>query len=213
MPSTSSESELWEALPGEPAKAFAAFKAYRDTVAKDRSVRKVCAAYYGETSVSKVNQWLRWSSQFQWVNRAKAWDAEQDRIGLETQRQAVKTMKDRHARQAMALQQKAIERLKDMKPEELGPKELLTYMIEAMKLERLARGEPETVTQENTRSVQTVVTVEKPESVDVDRVASIVRILAEAGAYQAGADGIDSAEADEVRNPPTNGKTNGFSAT
>ena len=40
------------------------------------------------------------------------------------------------------LQNKAVERLRLLRPEELGPREILSYLIEAAKLERLARGEP-----------------------------------------------------------------------
>jgi hypothetical protein len=40
------------------------------------------------------------------------------------------------------LQNKAVERLRQLLPEELGPQDTLRYLIEAAKLERLARGEP-----------------------------------------------------------------------
>ena len=40
------------------------------------------------------------------------------------------------------LQNKAVERLRLLRPEELGPREILSYLVEAAKLERLARGEP-----------------------------------------------------------------------
>jgi hypothetical protein len=48
-------------------------------------------------------------------------------------------------REARALQGKALERLRALAPEELGPAELLRYIVEAAKLERLALGEPDTV--------------------------------------------------------------------
>ncbi len=40
------------------------------------------------------------------------------------------------------LQNKAIERLRQLRPEELKARDTLTYLVEAAKLERLARGEP-----------------------------------------------------------------------
>jgi len=54
-------------------------------------------------------------------------------------------MRERHAREALALQQKALERLKRMDPEELSPGDVLRYFVEAAKLERISRGEPETI--------------------------------------------------------------------
>jgi hypothetical protein len=51
---------------------------------------------------------------------------------------------ERHVREARALQAKALERLRALRPEELGPADLLRYLVEAAKLERLALGEPDT---------------------------------------------------------------------
>ncbi len=51
-------------------------------------------------------------------------------------------MARRHVKQAKALQFKAIERLANMDPSELGPQDVLRYLVEATKLERLALGEP-----------------------------------------------------------------------
>jgi hypothetical protein len=54
-------------------------------------------------------------------------------------------MAERQAKEARALQAKALERLKALKAEELGPADVLRYFVEAAKLERLALGEPDTV--------------------------------------------------------------------
>ena len=40
------------------------------------------------------------------------------------------------------LQNKAVERLRQLRPEELKPRDTLSFLVEAAKLERLARGEP-----------------------------------------------------------------------
>ena len=42
----------------------------------------------------------------------------------------------------MALQQKALERLKTLNPDELNTRDVLNYLLVAMKVERLSRGEP-----------------------------------------------------------------------
>jgi hypothetical protein len=54
-------------------------------------------------------------------------------------------MAERHVREARGLQAKALERLRALRPEELSPADVLRYFVEAVKLERLALGEPEAV--------------------------------------------------------------------
>jgi hypothetical protein len=54
-------------------------------------------------------------------------------------------MAERHATMAMGLQRKALERLQKMPADELAASDVLRYLVEAAKLERLARGEPEEV--------------------------------------------------------------------
>ena len=54
-------------------------------------------------------------------------------------------MVDRHLREAHTLQVKALQRLQTLTPEELAPADLLRFIVEAAKLERLVRGEPDTV--------------------------------------------------------------------
>jgi hypothetical protein len=65
-----------------------------------------------------------------------------ERLTWSKQVEALSEMTERHAREALMLQNKAVERLRQLRPEELGPRETLTYLIEAAKLERLARGQP-----------------------------------------------------------------------
>jgi hypothetical protein len=65
-----------------------------------------------------------------------------ERVKWRKQVEALSEMAERHAREALMLQNKAVERLRQLRPEELGPRETLSFLIEAAKLERLARGEP-----------------------------------------------------------------------
>jgi transposase-like protein len=60
--------EKWDKLEGESSKAYAAFCAYRD-LGFERSIAKVAQAC--GKSVGLLN---RWSSQYQWVSRADAYD-------------------------------------------------------------------------------------------------------------------------------------------
>jgi hypothetical protein len=84
----------------------------------------------------------RWAQRWNWNARVGAWDQELERVKWSKQVEASAEMAERHAKEALLLQNKAIERLRLLQPQELGPREILSYLIEAAKLERLARGEP-----------------------------------------------------------------------
>ena len=149
----------WERQPGEPARAYGAFCIYRDLPPHERSLRAVAERLGGkrsETGRRSTRPLERWSSRWRWVERAARWDEEQDRRAREAQLRAVKEMRERHAKEAMALQQKALERLKRMDPEELSPKDVLWYFVEAAKLERISRGEPDQIQEQRSDWVAAV---------------------------------------------------------
>jgi hypothetical protein len=134
----------WEQHAGESARAFGAFCVYRDQGPR-RSLRAAAAAFYGHTSAARERQFDKWSRVFHWVARASAWDQHLDAEARQAQEEAQREMTERHVKEARALQGKALERLRALRPEELGPADVLRYLVEAVKLERLALGEPETV--------------------------------------------------------------------
>jgi hypothetical protein len=136
--------EPWEQQPRESSRAFGAFCAYRD-LGPRRSLRAAAEAYYRRSSAAVLRQCTTWSGAFGWVERAAAWDRHLDAEARQAQEAARREMAERHAREARALQAKAVERLRALRPEELAPADLLRYLVEAAKLERLALGEPETV--------------------------------------------------------------------
>jgi hypothetical protein len=136
--------EPWERQAGESARAFGAFCAYRD-LGPRRSLRSAAAQYYGRSTAAVVRQCNTWSSAFRWVERADAWDQHLDAQARQAQETARREMAERQAREARALQAKAVQRLQALRPEELGPADVLRYFIEAAKLERLALGEPDAV--------------------------------------------------------------------
>jgi hypothetical protein len=131
----------WEQQNKESTQAFAAFREYRDTPPEDRSIRAV-AQKMGYKNPSPL---LRWSSKYSWVDRARAYDMELDRRILEAQRRSITEMKERHIKAAMDLQKKALERLAKIQPLELTPKDVREFLVEAAKLERLSRGEVESI--------------------------------------------------------------------
>jgi hypothetical protein len=117
---------------------------YRD-LGPRRSLRAAAKAFYGRAAAALERQVDKWSRAFHWVVRAAAWDRRLDAESRQAQEQARRDMAERQAREARALQAKALERLRTLRPEELEPPDVLRFLIEAAKLERLALGEPDGV--------------------------------------------------------------------
>jgi hypothetical protein len=134
----------WEKQAGESARAFGAYCVYRD-LGPRRSLGAAAEKFYGRAAAALERQLDKWSRTFRWVERAKAWDQHLDAEARRAQEEARREMVERHVKEARTLQGKALERLRSLRPEELGPADLLRYFVEATKLERLALGEPDSV--------------------------------------------------------------------
>ena len=137
----------WEQQPGESAKAFEAFAIYRD-MGVERSVRKV---------TQRLNKSLtligKWSSRYNWPERARAYDRDLDRQAHAQAVRDVRSMTNRHIRIAMQLQAKALEAagceliraaIPDRKAEQLNvatlsPKMQLAFLAKATEIERMNR--------------------------------------------------------------------------
>jgi hypothetical protein len=142
----------WDRLEHETPKAFQAFLTYRD-LGPGRSVR---AAYEHRTGKTlKGNppaHYGRWSADFGWYRRAAAYDDETARLNEQAQREAdasaIADMRKRHITAAMAAQQKALQALQKVDPTALTPNAIIRFLVQATKLERVARGEPATITED-----------------------------------------------------------------
>ncbi|HUM43488.1 MAG TPA: hypothetical protein PKI14_11125 [Fervidobacterium sp.] len=131
-------SELWDRQPGESAKAYAAFCAYRDLGA-ERSLEKVRHLL----DKPRTKKWLGvWSAKYNWVERAKAYDDYIEKKKRAEKEKAIMEMVERHAKLAMAFEQRVAQRLQSVDPEELTPNDLARWLEIATRLERLSRGEP-----------------------------------------------------------------------
>jgi hypothetical protein len=142
----------WEQTLDESAKAYAAFCIYRD-LGPRRSVDEASRRYHrgsgqgaqhapSRRSPRASGTIRRWAQHWNWATRARAWDQEAQRLKQKEQHAAIQEMTERHAKESMMLQNKAIERLRLLRPEELKSRDILAYLIDAARLERLARGEP-----------------------------------------------------------------------
>lgn len=136
------ESLPWQQMEGESGKAYEAFCVFRDQGAT-RSCSRV-ARHLG-----KSGQLIRrWSATYDWQARSAAWDrhleAVRDQAWVKAQTahpDEIAAMNARHAEAAVAVQQKALLRLASISPDDLSPAQTLAWLVEAVKLERMARGE------------------------------------------------------------------------
>lgn len=129
--------EPWEMQSTETALSFEAFTTYRD-LGPRRNVSKTAKL------IGKANQTLYiWSAQHNWVERAKAWDAEQDRLKREHHVKQVQAMNERHVNLARALQGKIAQRISTIEPTDFEAKDLVGMLDRLVKIERTALGEPE----------------------------------------------------------------------
>lgn len=134
---------VYERQEGESQKAFEAFATYRD-LGITRSIREVAQKL--NKSVALLG---RWSSKYEWVDRAQAFDDEMDRKAILDNEKKRREMVKRHASAATMFQGKVIERLNSLKPEELSPSDLIRWFTEAVKIERLSRGESTDIAEVN----------------------------------------------------------------
>jgi hypothetical protein len=167
-----SDRQPWEKDPAESGKAWLGFRCYRDLKPEDRTVERAWAEYQkasrglepGREAGYVAGSFNRWAVKHGWADRAEQWDREKDRLNrqaeTDAEREAIKAMKTRHIGQAIALQTVAANVLRARLEQEekairAGAAPSMTYhamiraFVEGTKIERLARGEPETIIQQN----------------------------------------------------------------
>ena len=81
----------WLRHPDETAKAYAAFRYYRD-LGEQRAAMKVWEKYGLSRGLVE-----RWSTVHAWVSRVRAWDEHQDRIAVAVSTDAIQAMRLEHA--------------------------------------------------------------------------------------------------------------------
>lgn len=180
----------WERQKGESSRALRAFAMYRDMGAERRSLRRLAEAM--GVSLRLVS---RWSRQHHWVERCAAWDDEVDRMAREEQARAIAEMCRQHAEEAVRLRLAAfkslMEQLEGFALEDLNPADLLKIWNETVKVERLIRGEPETVQQQQITGKgggPVRVAGQDLSRLSDDELAQLERLLSKAGEPDAGTD-------------------------
>ncbi|MBM0228227.1 hypothetical protein [Micromonospora sp. ATA51] len=137
-----SEPEIlpWDRQHREPEKAYGYFVLYRD-LGRTRTVAKVAE------QVHKSRDYLhKLATTWKWVQRAQAWDREEDRLYAEGLAEQRRDMARRHARVASALQAKLVARLQTLDASKLSPGDVARWLEVSTRVERLALGLPDSAT-------------------------------------------------------------------
>ncbi|MFU8873186.1 hypothetical protein [Micromonospora sp. SL4-19] len=130
----------WDRQRGEPEKAYGYFTLYRN-LGRTRTVAKVAE------QVHKSRDYLhKLATRWKWVQRAQAWDREEDRLYAEGLAEQRRDMARRHARVASALQAKLVARLQTLDASKLTPGDVARWLEVSTRVERLALGLPDSTT-------------------------------------------------------------------
>lgn len=142
------DAKSWERRTGETTQAFSAFAKYRG-MGHGRSLAKVAQELGKSKTIVE-----RWSRQWDWVNRVADHDHDEDRRLRDHELQVLQRMKERHLGFAQVIQQIAShpitelqKRVKAGKDPGLTAMEAVKLLETGMKLERLFRGEPDSISQ------------------------------------------------------------------
>lgn len=137
---------LWEKQSDESARAFSAFKSYRDLHPSIRSLRKAVEVIYGAPVTSgKLRQFAKWSVKYHWVIRATSWDEEKDKQERLVQINSITEANKRHLAIAKTLQGIALNRLKKLSEStdeinEISFDQMMKIIDQSYKMEREVLG-------------------------------------------------------------------------
>jgi hypothetical protein len=140
------DSDSWEQFPAESAKAFSAFCVYRD-MGPNRSLAKT-AHTMNRPPGYKQTLW-EWSTKYEWRSRCLDYDRHIEKVAQSEKENAIREMADRHARDAVKIQQMVMEALETTSLEAAPPRDLIRLWERAVRAERTSRGLPAEPTKAN----------------------------------------------------------------
>lgn len=124
------ERQPWHRTPKETAQSYGGFRVFRDLGPK-RSIAAVVTEY-GITDTTC----RRWAKNFNWVDRATAWDDHTAALVDEARLSAFREMKDTHTKLAKIAMTKALEALQRIKVEHMPSGTAVRLLEFAVKLDR-----------------------------------------------------------------------------
>lgn len=126
----SSDTKPWERQPKEGEKPYEAFVKYRD-MGEKRALNAVAAELQKSYTLIR-----RWKETWNWEERVLAYDNELQKQAHKQAVKKAKNMADRHIDIALKMQLKALQALEGLNPEMIDPKNLISLIREATRLER-----------------------------------------------------------------------------
>lgn len=178
---------LWDRYPDETDSAWGNFLVYRAMEPVDRSIVKAAIKAGRNPSTFEAH-----SQRYSWVVRVRAYDQWRDRQAQMAEIEAVQEMKKRHIQMAMSFQGAAALALnkiiaaeqqkgKDGKPGALTlkPTEVKELAELGMKIERLNRGEPESIQEQKVELLASDRRTELRRLLEDEKAAPSVRALTE----------------------------------
>lgn len=128
--------DLWDRQPGEPAKGYSHFVVFRDE-GRARQVKQVA-----EKVKLSIGYLWKLSHEWGWTERAAAWDRAQDDAFRKRMVDSRRELAERELRIARTMTNKVAQRLQSMDVEKMSTADLIRMAEVAVKIERLAVGEP-----------------------------------------------------------------------
>jgi len=108
----------------------------------ERSIERLRAELQTRGRAPTVRTLYAWSSTYHWQDRIAQLEQDAKRAEDETRVQEVRNMIDRHAKEALLLQQKGAEWIAAINGGGATAEAAIRAIVEGTRMERLARGEP-----------------------------------------------------------------------
>ena len=131
--------ESWDQCPDESAKEYDAFCVYRD-MGRIRSLAKTAKAMDHPPGYKKT-LW-EWSKKYAWQSRCLDYDRHMDKVAQLEKEGAIREMTARHARDAVRIQEMAVEALETASLEAAPTRDVFRSWERAVLVERTSRGLP-----------------------------------------------------------------------
>lgn len=108
----------------------------------ERSIERLHALMQGGGRAPSLRTLYEWSRRYGWQSRIAELERQARVADDEARLRAIREMSERHARQAVHLQDAALGWLDELKKEHVTADAAVRALVEAVRMERLARGEP-----------------------------------------------------------------------
>jgi hypothetical protein len=133
--------QSWERLPGESAKAYAAFCVFRDFGA-ERNVRKAVDAFEADSAKrgKRYRLWSGWAAAFKWRERAADYDNYLDCLKQAELRKTIEAQGEKQRAVTGKMLALVEKKLDLMNPVELSQGNVTDWVETAIKAEREAAG-------------------------------------------------------------------------